>query len=132
MEELDELIGKTEEGELLVVCGDVYGHVKESEGFEEVHGGYRKKEEHLIIFSSGGKCSQIDYILVNKKERKNFKNCKVMPGSHVVNQHNLVVLGMWRGKVTKAKVTRKGRFRTWELKKTVKKEVFKTMMKDKF
>ena len=93
---------------------------------------YRKKEEHLITFSSGGRCSQIDYILVNKKEIKNLKNCKVMLGSHVVNQHNLVVLDMWCGKTTKAKVTRKGRFRTWELKKTDKKEPFKMMMKDKF
>ena len=54
-----------------------------------------------------------------------------MPGSHVVNQHNLVVLNMWRGKTTKARVPRKGRFRTWELK-TDNKEDFKTMMKDKF
>ena len=150
MEEPDELVGKTEEGELLVVCGDLNGHVgKETEGLEEVHGGhgygnrnregrsilemaqrrelvvcntwYRKKEEHLFTFSSGGRCSQIDYILVNKKEKKNLKNCKVMPGSHVVNQHNLVVLDMWRGKATKAKVTRKGTLKTWELKMTGKK-----------
>ena len=39
MEGLDELIGKTQEGELLVVCGDLNGHVgKESEGLEEVQG----------------------------------------------------------------------------------------------
>ena len=53
-----------------------------------------------------------------------------MPGSHVVNQHNLVVLDMWRGKSAKAKVTKKRRFKTWELKETDKKEDFKTMMKD--
>ena len=29
-------------------------------------------------------------------------------------------------------MTKKGKFRTWELKKTDKKEDFKTMMKDKF
>ena len=74
MDELDQLVGKTE---LLIVCGDLNGHVgKESEGFKEVHGGhgygnrnregrsipemaqrrelvvcntwYRKKEEHII------------------------------------------------------------------------------------
>ena len=85
-----------------------------------------------LAFSSGGRCSQVDYILINKKERKNLKNCKMMPDSHVVNQHNLVIPDMWHGKTTKAKVTRKGRFRTWELKKTDKKEDFKTMMKDRF
>ena len=56
----------------------------------------------------------------------------MVPSSHVINQHDLIVLDMWRGKTTKAKVTRKGRFRTWKLKKTNKKEDFKTMMKDKF
>ena len=108
MEELHQLVGKTEGGRTLIVCGDdLNGHVgKESEGFEEVDGGhgygnrnregrsilemaqrrelvvcntwYRKKEEHIITYSSGGRSSQIDYILVNKKEIKNLKNCKVM------------------------------------------------------
>ena len=55
-----------------------------------------------------------------------------MPGSHVVNQHNLIVLDMRRGKTTKAKVTSNGRFGTWELKKTDKKEDFKTMIIDRF
>ena len=63
---------------------------------------------------------------------KNLKNCKVIPGSDVINQHNLVVRDMWRGKAAKAKVTRKGRFRTWELNKIDKKEDFKTRMKEKF
>ena len=96
MEKLDQLVGKIEEGELLIVCGDLNGHVgKESEGFEEVHGGhrygnrnregrsilemaqrrelvvcntwYRKKGEQIITYSSGGRSSQTDYILVNKK-----------------------------------------------------------------
>ena len=54
MEELDELVGKTEEGELLVVCGDLNGHVgKESEGFEEVHAGHgygnRNREGSSIL-----------------------------------------------------------------------------------
>ena len=36
MEELDQLVGKTEEGELLRVCGDLNGHVgKESEGLKK-------------------------------------------------------------------------------------------------
>ena len=55
---------------------------------------------------------------------KNLKNCMVIPGSDVINQHNLVVLDMWCGKATKAKVTRKGRFRTWELNKIDKKRGF--------
>ena len=49
MEELDELVGK-----LLVVCGDLNGHVcKESEGFEEVHRGHgygnRNREGRNIL-----------------------------------------------------------------------------------
>ena len=52
---------------------------------------YRKKE-HIITYSSGGRSNQIDYILVNKNEIKNLKNCKVIPSSDVIYQHNLVVL----------------------------------------
>ena len=85
---------------------------------------YRKKK-HIITYSSGGRSSQIDYILVNKKEMKNLKTYKVIPGSDVINQHNLVVLDMWHGKATKAKVTRKGRFRIWELNKIDKKIGFR-------
>ena len=138
MEELDQLVGKTEEGELLIVCGDLN---REGRSILEMaqrrelvvcNTWYRKKEEHIITYSSGGRSSQIDYILVNKKEMKNLKNCKVIPGSDVINQHNLVVLDMWCGKATKAKVTRNGRFGTWELNKIDKKEDFKTRMKEKF
>ena len=36
MEEFDQLVGKTEEGELLIVYGDLNGHVgKESEGLKK-------------------------------------------------------------------------------------------------
>ena len=36
MEELDQLVGKAEEGELLIVCVDLNGHVgKESEGLKK-------------------------------------------------------------------------------------------------
>ena len=60
MEELDQLVGKTEEGELLIVCGDLNGHVgKESDGFEEVHGGHgygnRNREGGVFLrWHSGG------------------------------------------------------------------------------
>ena len=29
----------------------------------------QKKEDHIITYSSGGRSSQIDYILVNKKRK---------------------------------------------------------------
>ena len=44
----------------------------------------QKRRNILSPLAVGGRCSQIDYILVNKKERKNLKNCKVMPDNHVV------------------------------------------------
>ena len=54
IEELGQLVGKTEEGELLLVCEDLNGHVgKESEEFEEVHGehgyGNRNREGRNIL-----------------------------------------------------------------------------------
>ena len=71
MEELDLLIEETEEGELLVVYGDLNGHVgKESEWFEEVHGGHgcgnRNGEGRSILEMA----QQREVVVCNARYRK--------------------------------------------------------------
>jgi len=84
-------------------------------GFEGVHGGYglgelnaegnsildfssafdltiantcfRKREEHLLTYKSGASCSQIDFFLVRKTDRKICLDCKVIPGEGLINNY---------------------------------------------
>jgi hypothetical protein len=106
--------------EKLFIRGDLNGHVGSTRvGFDGVHRGFeyesrnqegegilnfalaydlivantffRKIFFHLITFSSGQHCSQIDFILTRKEDRHACLDCKVIPEECVVPQHKLVV-----------------------------------------
>ncbi|KAK9140649.1 hypothetical protein Scep_010330 [Stephania cephalantha] len=95
--------------EKVFIGGDLNGHVGAgNDGFERVHGGFgygnrneegesilefasaydlvlantsfRKRESHIITFSSGYNNSQIDFLLTRKIDRKICRDCKVIPG----------------------------------------------------
>ena len=137
--DLEGLIKEVSEDEKLVIGDDLHGHVgRESNGYDGVHGDhghglrnedlvqrqellvcntrYRKRDKHLIAYSSGGRCRQLDYITVKQREAKSLKDCKVIPGSDIVSQHKLVVLDIRRKEEPERKVKKIGRFRTWKLK----------------
>jgi hypothetical protein len=119
-EELDTLVSSVPISEKLFIGGDLNGHVGSIRvGFKGVHGGFgyghrnqegegilnfalaydlivantlfRKRVSHLVTFSSGQHCSQIDYILVRREDRHACLDYKVIPGECVVPQHKLVV-----------------------------------------
>jgi hypothetical protein len=106
--------------EKLLIGGDLNGHVDSTRvGFDGVHGGFgygsrnqegegilnfalaydlfvannlfRKRVSHLVTFSSGQHCSQIDFILARREDRHTCLDCKVIPGECVMPQHKLVV-----------------------------------------
>jgi hypothetical protein len=52
---------------------------------------FRKRVSHLVTFSSGQHCSQIDFIVTRREDRPAFLACTVIPGECVVPQHKLVV-----------------------------------------
>src|SRR5215218_10494332 len=52
---------------------------------------FRKRESHLVTFSSGLHSSQIDFVLSRREDRRACIDCKVIPGESVVPQHKLVV-----------------------------------------
>ena len=78
---------------------------------------YKKKDDHLITYSSGGRKSQLDFVLVKQSDAKNLKNCIVMPGNDIVSQHRTVVIEWWRSKESKRKDRKIEKFKTWQLKK---------------
>ena len=108
-EDLDGLVRAIPSSEKLFIGGDLNGHVgTTSAGFEAVHGGFgygsrnqegeevldfavafdlmiantffRKRESHLVTFSSGQHSSQIDFVLARRKDKRACLGCKVIPG----------------------------------------------------
>ena len=120
-DELEGLIQDVPLGEKIFLGGDLNGHVGSvSRGFEGLHGGYglgeinaegksildfspafdltigntcfRKREEHLITYKSGVSCSQIDFFLIRKSDRKICLDCKVIPRESLTIQHRVMVI----------------------------------------
>jgi hypothetical protein len=56
---------------------------------------FRKRVSHLVTFSSGQYCSQIDFILARREDKHACLDCKVIPGECDVPQHKLVVVDFY-------------------------------------
>ena len=139
--EMNEVRQELEEHERIIVGADFNGHVGYgNEVIERVHGGYgigernlegesivdfamsfdmaivntffKKKQEHLVTYRSGGRCSQIDYFLYNISRLMEVKKCKVFPGDHVAPQHRLLCMDLTikRERKMKMKVAKKIRW----------------------
>ena len=52
---------------------------------------FRKRQSHLITFSSGQQTSQIDFVLTRRDSKRDCVDCKVIPGECVISQHQLLV-----------------------------------------
>ncbi|KAF7688130.1 hypothetical protein HF521_014136 [Silurus meridionalis] len=121
--ELDEVVDSVPRNEQLVIGADFNGHVGEgNRGDEEVMGRYgfkernvegqmvvdfakrmemavvntyfKKKEDHRVTYKSGGRCTQVDYVLCRRCNLKEIGDCKVLAGDSVARQHRMVVCWM--------------------------------------
>ncbi|XP_042859866.1 craniofacial development protein 2-like [Penaeus japonicus] len=52
---------------------------------------YSKRESHKVTYTSGGRRTQIDYILCRRVHLKEGRGCKVNPGENVAKQHHVVI-----------------------------------------
>jgi hypothetical protein len=91
---------------------------------------FRKRFFHLVTFSSGQYCSQIDFILARRKDRNACLNCKVIPGECVVSQHKFMVVNFcFLVCLQRSKRVQAPRTKWWKLKeeatKTFKERVLK-------
>ncbi|KAK3893367.1 hypothetical protein Pcinc_002801 [Petrolisthes cinctipes] len=144
---------KVSEKEVLAVAGDFNGHVgKTSDGFEEVHEGngygerntgerilefgfamdmlvantvFKKRESHLVTYESGTAKTQVDYLLVRKKDRKLLSDVKVIPSEEIVTQHKPVVCDFKVKKVCQVKRKFIPRRKIWRLNEEQVKREFK-------
>ncbi|KAK3540846.1 hypothetical protein QTP86_002353 [Hemibagrus guttatus] len=144
--ELDEVMESIPTGERVVIGADFNGHVGEGNtGDEEVMGKFgvkernlegqmvvdfakrmdmgvvntyfQKREEHRVTYKSGGRRTQVDYILCRRGNLKEIIDCKVVVGESVARQHRMVVCRMTLMvcKTKRSKIEKKTKW--WKLKK---------------
>ena len=162
-DQLQSTVAKIPASEMLIIVGDWNGHVGvDADAYMEAHGGhgfgvrnaegervlefavandlligntlFKKRDSHLVTYSSGNHRTQIDYILFRKRLRKSVSNVKVIPNEECVQQHHLLVCDL----SVRTPVIKKRKFvpriRTWKLKDpavaTQYQEVFKAKVND--
>ncbi|KAF7699976.1 hypothetical protein HF521_002934 [Silurus meridionalis] len=77
----------------------------------------KKKEDHRVTYKSGGKCTQVDYVLCRSCNLKEIEDCKVLAGDSVARQHRMVVCRMVvAAKKKRRRVRTERRIRWWKLK----------------
>ena len=52
---------------------------------------YTKRENRLVTYNSGGRRSQIDFIMLMKEYTKECKNCNVLPKEAITTQHRVLI-----------------------------------------
>ena len=150
---LDDTIRKIKKEERLFIGADLNGHVgKGNDGVEKWVGGhglgtrneagteiinfamrgdmaivntfFNKRDSHMITYASGGRNTQIDYILCRQKHVKEVRDCKTVPGESVVSQHRVVVGTVRFGTARKREQKSTPKTRWWRLKEDVHREAF--------
>ncbi|KAK3569841.1 hypothetical protein QTP86_005854 [Hemibagrus guttatus] len=144
--ELDEVMESIPTGERVVIGADFNGHVGEGNtGDEEMMGKFgvkernlegqmvvdfakrmdmgvvntyfQKREEHRVTYKSGGRSTQVDYILCRRGNLKEISDCKVVVGECVARQHRMVVCRMTLMVCKKKRSEIEKKTKWWKLKK---------------
>ncbi|KAK3540839.1 hypothetical protein QTP86_002343 [Hemibagrus guttatus] len=156
--ELDEVMESIPTGERVVIGADFNGHVGEGNtGDEEVMGKFgvkernlegqmvvdfakrmdmavvntyfQKREEHRVTYKSGGRRTQVDYILCRRGNLKEISDCKVVVGESVARQHRMVVCRMTLMVCKKKRSEIEKKTKWWKLKKEECCEEFRQMLR---
>ena len=153
-EDLDGLIKSISKEERIVLGADLNGHVGEGNiRNEEIMGRYgngtrnkeglivvnfgkrmdlaivntyfKKKDEHRVTYKSGGKSTQVDYVMCRRRNLKEMCDCKIILNECVAKQQRMVVCKM--ALMLKKKKAEKVRpkIRWWKLKETSYQEAFR-------
>jgi hypothetical protein len=159
-EEFDALVSSMPISEKLFIGGDLNGHASStSVGFDEVYGSFgygsrnqeeegilnfalaydliiantlfRKRVSHLVTFSSGQHCSQINFILARREDRHACLDCKVIPRECVVPQHKHVIADFhFRVHIQRSKRVQAPKTKWWKLKEEAAKMFKERVLKE--
>jgi hypothetical protein len=92
---------------------------------------FRKRISHLVTFSNGQHCSQIDFILTRKEDRHACLDCNVISEECVVPQHKLVVADFcFRVHLQQSKRVQASRTKWWKLKEELVKMFKERVLKE--
>ena len=150
--DMDETITSVELEERLFIGGDLNGHIGSSrENISRIHGGHGMGEmneegdriidfalafdmaiintfftsRNYATYSSGGRETQIDFMLCRRNHLVEIKNCKVIKGETVSPQHRLVVSDVLIRRVAQGKKMVQPKIKWWRLKDQEIRERFK-------
>ncbi|VDP24502.1 unnamed protein product [Heligmosomoides polygyrus] len=145
-EDTDEKTAEVPSQDVIIVAGDVKGHVGAAKDGYSCHGGlgfglrnadgerileyaeshdltivstrFRKCESHLISFYSGNSKTQIDFVLVRNRDQGLVTDAKVVPYETVATQHRPLICTMRITPPMFKQVERSGpsRIKWWRLK----------------
>ena len=153
-EDLDGLIESVSKKERIVLGADLNGHVGEGNiADEEMMGRYgtgtrnkegsmvvdfgkrmdlaivntyfKKKDEHRVTYKSGGKSTQVNYVMCRRRNLKEMCDYKVILNECVAKQHHMVVCKMVLMVKKKKAEKVKPKIRWWKLKETSYQEAFR-------
>ena len=86
---------------------------------------FKKKDEHRVTYKSGGKSTQVDYVMCRRRNLKEMCDCKVILNECVAKQHRMVVCKMVLMVKKKKAEKVKPKIRWWKLKETSYQEAFR-------
>ena len=152
--DLEEEIVAVPEEDKVIIGGDLNGHVgKEKHGIERWHGGwsvgernaegqrildfateqdmallntfFKKEENQLTTYRSGGRSSQIDFLACRRKDIRDIKDCRVINGEEVAAQHRLVLAKMKVREEKRGREEKERKIKWWKLKEPEAKRQFR-------
>ena len=86
---------------------------------------FKKKDEHRVTYKSGGKSTQVDYMICRRRNMKKMCDCKVIVNECVAKQHRMMVCKMALMVKKKKAEKVKPNIRWWKLKETSCQEAFR-------
>ena len=86
---------------------------------------YTKRDNHLVTYNSGGRRSQIDFIMLRKEYIKECKNCKVLPKGAITTQHRVLIAELEVKATRKRRVEGRKLIRWWKLNYNEVREEFR-------
>ena len=86
---------------------------------------FKKKDEHRMMYKSGGKSTQVDYVMCRRRNLKEMCDCKVILNECVAKQHRIVVCKMALMVKKKKAEKVKPKIRWWKLNETSCQKAFR-------